>query len=123
MSPNCLRLLHDTKFSHSRRSSSHEDVEQLGAGSGAEGIEAIPELALLLVRPHCRRLAPPTHLSEGGQGQGRCKMLAPPLLGPQHADKHRSERPVLLAVDQQLGDKPGRGTERAVAWCRWPRSW
>jgi hypothetical protein len=26
---------------------------------------------------------------------------------PQHADEHRTERPVLLAVDQQLGEGPG----------------
>ena len=28
----------------------------------------------------------------------------PPPHVPQHADEHRSERPVLLAVDQQLGE-------------------
>jgi hypothetical protein len=33
----------------------HQDVEQLGAG-GAEGVQALPEPALELVRPHARRL-------------------------------------------------------------------
>ena len=28
---------------------------------------------------------------------------------PQHADQHRSQRPVLLAVDQELGEGASRG--------------
>jgi len=31
-------------------------VEEFGAGSGAEGVEALPEAALQLIRPHGRRL-------------------------------------------------------------------
>jgi hypothetical protein len=34
----------------------HEDVEQFGAWSGAERIEASPKPALQLVGSHCRRL-------------------------------------------------------------------
>ena len=34
----------------------HQDVEEFGAGSGAEGVEALPEAALQLIRPHGRRL-------------------------------------------------------------------
>jgi hypothetical protein len=30
----------------------HEDVEQLGAGSRTEGVQALPEAALQLIRPH-----------------------------------------------------------------------
>jgi hypothetical protein len=35
----------------------------------------------------------------------RCALAAPVAL-PQHADEHRPERPVLLAVDQELGEGP-----------------
>jgi hypothetical protein len=28
---------------------------------------------------------------------------------PQHPDKHRSERPILLAIDQELGEGASRG--------------
>ena len=34
----------------------HEDVEQLGAGSGSEDVQALPEAALKLVGSHCWRL-------------------------------------------------------------------
>ena len=34
----------------------HEDVEQFGAGSRREGVQALPEAALKLVGPHGRRL-------------------------------------------------------------------
>jgi hypothetical protein len=34
----------------------HEDVEQLGAGSGTEGVEACPESAFKLVGSHGSRL-------------------------------------------------------------------
>ena len=34
----------------------HQDVEQLGAGSGTERVEALPESALELVGSHGRRL-------------------------------------------------------------------
>jgi hypothetical protein len=30
-----------------------QDAEQFGAGSGAEGVEAFPELAFELIGPHC----------------------------------------------------------------------
>jgi hypothetical protein len=35
----------------------HEDVEQLGAGSGAKRIETISDSALEIIRTHGRRLA------------------------------------------------------------------
>ena len=34
----------------------HEDVEQLGAGSRPERVQALAQSALKLVRPHARRL-------------------------------------------------------------------
>jgi hypothetical protein len=34
---------------------------------------------------------------------------------PQHPDEHRSERPVLLAVDQQLGERPRLGVPVELA--------
>jgi hypothetical protein len=34
----------------------HQDVEQLGAGSGAERVETFSESAFKFVGPHCRRL-------------------------------------------------------------------
>jgi hypothetical protein len=37
----------------------HEDVEQFGAGSGAEGVKALAEWALQLVGSHGRRLSRP----------------------------------------------------------------
>ena len=44
------------------------------------------------------------------------------LVPTQHPDQHRSERPILLAVDQQLGDCPydlgtnGKGNELIPAF-------
>jgi hypothetical protein len=38
----------------------HEDVEELGAGSRAEGVQALPDSALELIGPHGRRLRRPT---------------------------------------------------------------
>jgi hypothetical protein len=38
----------------------HQDVEKLGAGSGAEGVEALSEPALEFIGSHGRRLRPPT---------------------------------------------------------------
>jgi hypothetical protein len=48
-------------------------------------------------------------------------LLSAPVLA-QHPDQHRSERPILLAVDQQLGDCPydlgtnGKGNELIPAF-------
>jgi len=39
-----------------RRVREYEDVEQLGAGSGTEGVEPFAERAFQLVWPHVRRL-------------------------------------------------------------------
>ena len=47
----------------------------------------------------CRR----KDVAEGGPH------LAPPLVLRQHPDEHRWELPVLLAVDQELGEGAGRG--------------
>jgi hypothetical protein len=33
-----------------------------------------------------------------------CDALGVPVALPQHADEHRPQRPVLLAVDQELGE-------------------
>jgi hypothetical protein len=38
-----------------KRVGKREDVEKLGAGSGAESVEALPESAFELVRSHLRR--------------------------------------------------------------------
>jgi hypothetical protein len=35
------------------------------------------------------------------------RSLCPTVVLPQHPDEHRSERPVLLAVDQELPEAPG----------------
>jgi hypothetical protein len=38
----------------------HQDVQQLGAGSRTEGVEALSELALELVGPHRQTVRTPT---------------------------------------------------------------
>jgi hypothetical protein len=47
-------------------------------------------------------LTPPARCA----AQAPDKPSASPLGLPQHPDEHRSERPVLLAVDQELGEGP-----------------
>jgi hypothetical protein len=44
----------------------HQDVEQLGAGSGAECVQALAEPALGLVGSHGRRLTPALKVISGG---------------------------------------------------------
>jgi hypothetical protein len=63
------------------------------AGSRFRQSDAVP---LRLCRAIWANPMPPTTVS-------RLWDLPPPHV-PQHADEHRSERPVLLAVDQQLGE-------------------
>jgi hypothetical protein len=46
----------------------HEDVEQFGAGSGAERVQTLPKPALKLVRPDDRRLRPPVASSSAIDG-------------------------------------------------------
>ena len=43
-----------------------------------------------------------------------------PLVLTQHADKHRPQRPILLAVDQQFGQGASRGFARVLG-CRFRR--
>ena len=38
------------------------------------------------------------------------------LVLPQHPDQHRPERPVLLAVDQQLGECPALGIAPEISY-------
>jgi hypothetical protein len=38
-----------------KRGGEHHDAEQLGAGSGTEGVQALPESALEVVRSHQAR--------------------------------------------------------------------
>jgi hypothetical protein len=46
--------------------------------------------------------------------------LPRPVALPQHADEHRSPRPVLLAVDQQLGEGPALRVAPELAYLAGP---
>jgi hypothetical protein len=50
------------------------------------------------------RLVIPLRPPAGRAARALDAPLAPPLALPPHPDEHRPKRPVLLAVDQQLGD-------------------
>jgi hypothetical protein len=80
---------HSALEEHIRRNSCHTD-------SGPLGHDFTRELVL------CRRLA---------VRRGLPTRLASPFGLPEHPDEHRPKRPVLLAVDQELGE----GTALRVA--------
>ena len=52
-----------------------------------------------------RYMRPPARRAARAPGTPNDPVTALVVVLPQHPDEHRPERPVLLAVDQQLGSK------------------
>jgi hypothetical protein len=75
---------------------------------GNSGLEVRADRQL----PEGRRTTPQARRAAGALGASSDPVSALTVGLPQHADEHRPERPVLLAVDQQLGEGPPRRVGR-----------